>query len=383
MLFTSSKWPIYLSLAGLMIVMLTLWYTNRLAGQLAEIERKQLRLLEPALERISRLDNLDSEDDFSMETEILEATETVPSILVDAASGSVVSWDQIESTDTVYIARMLDEWIDQGRQPIRIDAQLAYFGESYLLRQLRLFPIALLILISTFVLLAYISLSQARKSEQNRVWVGMAKETAHQLGTPISAIVGWVEHMKLMYEDQPDLIEISDELKKDVDRLSMVATRFSKIGAAPELTPINIYEELDKCRAYMQARAPRKVDFDFPDPGAGELKVAINPLLFDWVIENLLRNALDALDGKGTISAHVSQNGGKVYIDITDTGKGIEAKNIRKVFDPGFTTKQRGWGLGLSLVKRIIVEYHDGRIAVARSKPGVGTTFTIQLPQVL
>ncbi|MEM9259842.1 MAG: HAMP domain-containing sensor histidine kinase, partial [Bacteroidota bacterium] len=171
-------------------------------------------------------------------------------------------------------------------------------------------------------------------------------------------------------------------LGRDVDRLSMVANRFSKIGAEPELEPVNVFQELHKSREYMQKRAPRKVSFDFPAPDAGDINAAINPLLFDWVLENLLRNALDAMDGKGQISGRVRELENKVYIDITDTGKGIAPKNIRKVFNPGFTTKKRGWGLGLSLVKRIVEEYHRGKIAVSHSEVGVGTTFTITLPRV-
>jgi signal transduction histidine kinase len=231
------------------------------------------------------------------------------------------------------------------------------------------------------VIIGFLGINQTRKAEQNRVWVGLAKETAHQLGTPISAIMGWVEHLKMMYADDPEIMEVSGELAHDVDRLSMVANRFSKIGATPELEPHNIYEELDKCREYMQKRAPRRVTFDFPEASTGDIRVSINPLLFDWVFENLLRNALDAMDGKGQITGRIRELENKVYIDITDTGKGIAPKNIRKVFNPGFTTKKRGWGLGLSLVKRIVQEYHKGKITVSHSELGKGTTFTIMLPR--
>jgi signal transduction histidine kinase len=236
-------------------------------------------------------------------------------------------------------------------------------------------------LISAFVIIGFLGINQTRKAEQNRVWVGLAKETAHQLGTPISAILGWVEHLKMMYADDEDIMEVSNELAYDVDRLSMVANRFSKIGATPELEPGNIYAELNKCRDYMQKRAPRKVTFDFPEADAGNAQVAINPLLLDWVFENLLRNALDAMDGKGKLTGRIREEDTKIHIDITDTGKGIAPKNVRKVFNPGFTTKKRGWGLGLSLVKRIVQEYHKGKIAVSHSEMGKGTTFTITLPR--
>lgn len=369
----------------MVVVLFSVWFANDLATQLAGIEAKQLRLVEQAVSRISETTTIatgGSEDDFSMETEILETLETVPVILVNAGTGDIDSWDRIGTEDTVAVERQLQEWINEGRRPIRVDVQLLYFGESRLLQRLRFFPVILFFLIATFILFGYIGLNQARRAEQNRVWVGMAKETAHQLGTPISAILGWVEHLRMLYGDDPDLVEVSDELAKDVDRLSMVANRFSKIGAEPELTPTNIYEELEKCQTYMEKRAPRKVKFDFPKATSGTAMVAINALLFDWVIENLLRNALDAMDGKGEISGNIREDGDKVLIDITDTGKGISAKNVRKVFNPGFTTKQRGWGLGLSLVRRIIHEYHNGRIQVTRSQPGVGTTFTITLPKV-
>ena len=182
-----------------------------------------------------------------------------------------------------------------------------------MLRQLRFFPYVQAVLIGSFIFLGFLGINQTRKAEQNRVWVGLAKETAHQLGTPISAIMGWVEHLKMMYPDDEDIMEVSNELAYDVDRLSMVANRFSKIGATPELKPANIYAELNKCRDYMQKRAPRKVSFDFPEADAGNAQVAINPLLLDWVFENLLRNALDAMDGKGKLTGRIREQGGNIY----------------------------------------------------------------------
>ncbi len=390
---TSSRWSFYLALTGLMIVLATVWYTNQLANQLAQVEKKFINLTEKATEKIS---DLESEDDYNEDVtiflEIIQQMETVPRIITNF-DGSVDYWsgfgrydnDEIgnRTADSLHIQGVVKEWIKEGRPPVRMYRQLVYFGESRLLSQLRYFPLVQFFLIGSFVFLGYLGINQTRKAEQNRVWVGMAKETAHQLGTPISAIMGWVEHLKLMYADDEDIMEVSGELSHDVERLSMVANRFSKIGAKPELEPVNVYAELDKCREYMQKRSPRKVSFSFPAPDAADTKVAINPLLFDWVFENLLRNALDAMDGKGQISAAVRELEDKVYIDITDTGKGIAAKNIRKVFNPGFTTKKRGWGLGLSLVKRIVQEYHKGKIAVSHSEIGKGTTFTITLPRVM
>lgn len=385
---TSSRWPLYLAIAGFLVVVASVWYTNRLANQLADIERKNIKLYRTALERINRFDpGIGAEgegDDVSMEQEMLASVETLPRILVNL-QGKIdyaVGFGS-RNQDKVYLEGVLAGWIEEGRVGVPIDTQVLYFGESPLLQQLRYFPIIQMFLIGSFVFLGFLGINQTRKAEQNRVWVGLAKETAHQLGTPISAILGWVEHLKMMYPDDEDIMEVSKELAYDVDRLSMVANRFSKIGATPELEPANIYAELNKCRDYMQKRAPRKVSFDFPDADAGDAQVAINPLLFDWVFENLLRNALDAMDGKGKLTGRIREEGNKVFIDITDSGKGIEQKNIRKVFNPGFTTKKRGWGLGLSLVKRIVQEYHKGKIAVSHSEVGKGTTFTITLPRVL
>lgn len=383
---TSSRWPLYLALAGLIIVSASVWYTNRLATQLADIERKNQGRYMQSLQRLQFFDPTNESegvgDDASMELDILAGMETTPRILVNLTGGidDALGFGD-RGDDTVYIKKELRSMIANGVVPVQVDAQKLYIGESWLLQQLRYFPYIQLVLISTFVFLGYLGINQTRKAEQNRVWVGLAKETAHQLGTPISAIMGWVEHLKMMYGDDEDLMEVSDELGRDVERLSMVANRFSKIGATPELEPVNLFVELDKCREYMEKRAPRKVSFDFPAATAGEIKAPINSLLFDWVFENLLRNALDAMDGTGTISGRIRELENKVYIDITDTGKGIAPKNVRKVFNPGFTTKKRGWGLGLSLVKRIVEEYHNGKIAVSKSEVGKGTTFTIMLPR--
>lgn len=384
---TSSRWPLYLAIAGLVVVSASVWYTNVLANKLAEIEKKNVSLYSQVLMRLQEFDPGDEGgdvlDDVSVEQEILANMETVPRLLVNSFTSEINDaqgfgkWNQ----DTVYLESVLERWIESGVEPIAIDAQLLYVGESWLLQQLRYFPYVQLFLITSFVIIGVLGINQTRKAEQNRVWVGLAKETAHQLGTPISAIMGWVEHLKMMYPNDEGILEVSNELAYDVDRLSMVANRFSKIGATPELQPANIYVELNKCRDYMQKRAPRKVAFDFPDADAGNAQVSINPLLFDWVFENLLRNALDAMDGKGKLTGRIREEEKKVLIDITDTGKGIAPKNIRKVFNPGFTTKKRGWGLGLSLVKRIVQEYHKGKITVSHSEVGKGTTFTITLPR--
>ncbi|WP_168797497.1 sensor histidine kinase [Neolewinella litorea] len=380
---TTSRWPLYLALIGLGIVVASVWYTNRLANQLSVIEENYVRFYEASMRDINNFDGSDAAEDVSTQQAIIENNTTIPAIWALQSGGYVeaINWGGRES-DTAYILEQLDYLKEYGKPPVEMPyGGLMYFGTSTLIQKLRLFPYIQLALIGTFLVIGVFGINQARRAEQNRVWVGMAKETAHQLGTPISAIMGWIEHLNLSYADNADLMDVSAELQKDVQRLEMVANRFSKIGATPELYPTNIYAELARCREYMEKRAPRRVTFNFPDASTGDLPVAINPLLFDWVIENLLRNALDAMDGKGKISSVVHEKDNKVIIDISDTGKGISPRNVRRVFKPGFTTKQRGWGLGLSLVQRIIEEYHQGRISVLSSEPGKGTTFRIVLPR--
>ncbi len=380
---STTRWPLYLSITGMVIVIASVWYTNRLANQLSVIEENYVRFYEASMRDINNFDGSDVAEDVSTQQAIIENNTTIPAIWALQRGGYVeaINWGGREA-DTAFILAQLEDLKANGKPPVEMPyGGLMYFGTSTLIQKLRLFPYIQLALIGTFLVVGLFGINQARRAEQNRVWVGMAKETAHQLGTPISAIMGWVEHLNLVYADDQDIMEVSGELHKDVERLSMVANRFSKIGATPELTPTNIYAELDACRAYMEKRAPRRVTFDFPTAESGTLLVAINPLLFDWVIENLLRNALDAMDGQGSISALVHERDQKVIVDIADTGKGISARDVRRVFNPGFTTKKRGWGLGLSLVKRIIEEYHSGRISVLSSEPGKGTTFRIVLPR--
>jgi signal transduction histidine kinase len=283
--------------------------------------------------------------------------------------------------DEVYKS-MVDEKADTMMiSPAEGVVQIVMYTRSRLLGMLEWYPYIQLLLITAFVGLGYWGFSAARRAEQNQVWLGMAKETAHQLGTPITAILGWVETLKAVNEDRADNQEMLHELGKDVSRLELVADRFSKIGATPELSPVNLYDELESCRAYMQRRAPRRVSFHFPNPvECDPLVVFLNPPLFDWVIENLLRNAIDAMEeGKGSITATVYREGKWACVDIADTGKGIQSGKFKTVFKPGYSTKTRGWGLGLSLSKRIIAEYHRGKIFVKKSEPGKGTTFTVKL----
>ena len=386
-LFSSLSWKWYLGVFGLLIILASVWYTNYLASRLAKIEEAYTRVYLRAVESAGEV--LEEGEpcgccDYSLQNTIAAGNTTMPALIVDDFTGKVTDYANLnhEEPDSAYLAKTLARWKGKGIEAFpSIYNTSIYFGPSRMLEQLRLFPFLQFGLIAAFILFGYFALNAARRSEQNRVWVGLAKETAHQLGTPISAMIGWTEHLRLMYADQPDIVEVADELTKDVNRLEMVATRFSKIGSDPELEDVNIYEEIAKVGDYMAKRAPRKVNFDFPKATAGNLPVRVNPLLFDWVVENLLRNALDALEGKGMVSAEVHDEGDNVTIYVIDTGKGIPANKFNSVFKPGFTTKQRGWGLGLSLAKRIIEQYHKGRIFVKESEVGKGTTFSIVLPK--
>lgn len=380
-----SRQKIYIALLGLIIVAISTWYSTYMADRLAIVERNNTRFFATAQGDINDTDSESFEYcDFTLHTQIISSNTTIPVLIVNNEGG--VDWGRNWGSDELdenqdFLQEKLKELKAQEVEPIQGYGAELYFGESSILQQLRYFPVIQFLLIGGFILFGYWGINSARKAEQNRVWVGMAKETAHQLGTPISAIVAWIEHLKLMRGDDEETMEIAAELRNDVQRLELVADRFSKIGSAPKLEPINIYEELDLCREYMEKRAPRKVSFHFPEVGATPKIVHINPHLFDWVVENLLRNALDAMGGKGAISAHVYEDTSNVIIDIEDTGKGIPSSSHKRVFQPGFTTKKRGWGLGLSLAKRIIEEYHKGKIFVKKSEEGKGTVFTIALPK--
>lgn len=388
-----SQWKWYLAAAGILIVMLSLWYTKRLADQLAIREKQQVEQYLAAQRLLGKAEtdpNNFFNCDVSFPLKVVQDNNTVPILLI-GESGKIdgfvnVGEDSLGNIDPKRLEQIRKEMISEKADTMVISptegvTQIVMYAKSRLLGTLEWYPYIQLLLISAFVAFGYLGFSNARRAEQNQVWLGMAKETAHQLGTPITAILGWIETLKAVNEERPDNQKMLDELRKDVNRLELVADRFSKIGATPELSPVNLYDELESCRAYMQRRAPRKVNFDFPSPAEHEpLQVFMNPPLFDWVIENLLRNAIDAMeDGKGTITADIYKEGRWACIDITDTGKGIAQGKFATVFKPGYSTKTRGWGLGLSLSRRIIVEYHRGKIFVKKSELGKGTTFTVKL----
>ena len=375
-----SNWKLVLGFLAVVILAITIFYSNFLANELADSEKKNSSIYVQSLKEIR--DEVDLNQDITFFQAILDSFD-LPSIMI-AEDGFMdgKNWSPAQDTDQVFLQKKVDNFESLGGVSLEGPggyAEKIIIFNSKTLTYIRYFPIVQIILISLFVLFAYFLFNASRRAEQNRVWAGMAKETAHQLGTPIRAIIAWIEHLKLNDENHPDQLEIIDELNRDVNRLELVADRFSKIGSAPALAKVDIYAEMQKCKDYMAKRSPRNVTFSFQTSDE-PLYVMINRHLFDWVIENLLRNALDAMDGRGKISATINQSDNMVVIDISDTGKGIPSAKFHSVFKPGYSTKQRGWGLGLSLAKRIIENYHKGKIFVKTSKINEGSTFTIKLP---
>ena len=280
-----------------------------------------------------------------------------------------------------FLKKKVKDFLASGQKPLIGSgySREIYFFNSSLLDYIRYYPLLQIFLVGSFVALGYFLFNSSKKAEQNRVWAGMAKETAHQLGTPISAIMGWVSHLKENYRNDDNIAEITTELEKDVERLNLVADRFSKIGSSPELIARDLTHIVRGVITYMKRRASRQTTFTIDFLPSNIFVSDINIHLFEWVVENLLRNSLDAMDGTGKINVAFYEEEEYNCIDITDTGKGIPASKFKTVFNPGYSTKQRGWGLGLSLAKRIIEEYHKGKIFVKHSKIDEGTTFCIKL----
>ncbi len=315
-------------------------------------------------------------------SETVMSTASVPVIYTDSTRTRVIEVGNIEEAvmrDTLALRARIAA-MEQANAPIAIQLpgkgrNYIFYEESLVITQLRYFPYVQLIILGLFLLVAYALFSVFRNAEQNQVWVGMAKETAHQLGTPLSSLMAWMELLKEQGAD-PGAIT---EMRKDLDRLEVITERFSKIGSAPDLVPEKLYHTLRATVLYLRPRLPARARIEVLPPPDTELTVPLNRALFSWVVENLIRNAIDAMEGEGEITLEVVPEGSEVHIDVTDTGKGIPASQHKTVFQPGFTTKKRGWGLGLSLSKRIIEQYHGGKILVKRSAPGKGTTFRITL----
>jgi signal transduction histidine kinase len=375
------NWRSALALVAIAIVTVSIFYSNFLAKKIADDEKQKI---EQWLQAVSDINN-PSVTSTDLASKILtENSEGIPMITV-TETDSILDHYNLDTvkirTNKNYLKDKLEEF-KTGYAPIvwknplnPSQNNLVYYGESNLLKQIRYFPIVQLIVVALFIIVTLVAIGARNKSTQNQVWAGMAKETAHQLGTPISSLQGWVEMLK----DQSGSEKIAVEMSKDVERLKLVSDRFGKIGSTPQLEEVNIVKQVENMVSYIKRRSTDKVSFSINSQGEDEIIGMINAPLFDWVIENLLKNALDAMDGHGSIAVQIKNEAAQVIIDVSDTGKGISKKNIPNVFKPGFTTKKRGWGLGLSLSKRIIEQYHRGEIFVKQSEVGKGTTFRILL----
>ena len=370
----------FVSLAILMCF-LTLFLSDRLVKELAREEQEKMEVWALATETLaSESGPMADEMDVALILRILEGNRTIPLILFDADTGERMAHNikVPEKNSESFLEKKMHAF-GQKHEPIvlREMNQLLYYDDSRLLRQLQLYPFLQLVIISLFIGLAFLALNRSRRAEQNRVWVGLSKETAHQLGTPISSLMAWSEYLKLKQVDRDMLSEID----KDIARLQMIAERFSKIGSTADLDAVDLHEALERSLNYMKKRVSREVEFRVARP-ARPVQVKLNEPLFNWVIENLVKNGVDAMQGKGAIAFAISEKGRHAYLDISDTGKGMPRSMFNTIFQPGYTTKERGWGLGLSLVKRIVEKNHEGKIRVKRSEPGVGTTFRIAMKKV-
>ncbi len=371
-----------LIVAAIVIAVSSLFVSQSLVKDLSREEHSKMELFAQAYQSLS---DADENTDLSLVLAVMSGNQTIPVIVVDE-TGDVKSFLNIEirKADTLaYLNSCIERMRSLGNS-IKIyydESDTEHynevcFDESLLLNRLTVYPYIQLGVVVLFVLIAIFALLSFKKTEQNRVWVGLSKETAHQLGTPISSLMAWNELLKDKYKDD----ELIAEMEKDVNRLQMVAERFSKIGSMPEPVQADMVGVLDGVIDYVEHRSPATVKFirNFPNP---PVNAKVNASLFGWVIENICKNAVDAMNGKGKLTIKLTEDKNYVTIDVTDTGKGIAKNSWRSVFDPGYTTKERGWGLGLSLAKRIVTEYHKGKIYVAHSEIGKGTTFRIELPK--
>ncbi|GAA4347627.1 HAMP domain-containing sensor histidine kinase [Hymenobacter saemangeumensis] len=388
-----SRIKILIAVLALFIGAATVIYTNVLVQRVSQREREQIRLYAKAQEFIINSE-VDSNTNFVFE-EILKANTTIPIILSDSLnvidSKNLNLPKGLSARDSVALLLREFEQMKQGHPPIVVELgagirNFIYYKDSQLLTQLRTYPLVGLAVIGCLGIIAYFAFSSSRRAEQNRVWVGLAKETAHQLGTPLSSLVGWQAYLRESdkFKDEP----IVEELGKDIRRLEIITERFSNIGSVPVLKDENLLQTTKNAIAYLESRVSKKVKFSIETDLPTDTPARINVPLFDWVIENICKNAVDAMDGRGSITLHLRrvrvrgrQSKPQVAVDITDTGKGIPKNKIDNVFLPGYTTKKRGWGLGLALAKRIIENYHEGKLFVKWSEVGRGTTFRVVLNQ--
>jgi two-component system, sporulation sensor kinase D len=387
------RWKYSLLAFAVVIASGSLFYTSYLVKNIAKSERTRAQVWALSIKQITASDD----NDFLNYVLSVRDSSIVPSIVTDAAGDFKITRG-LDSTKTFiklddaelkakkqkYDPKYFESelaYMKEQHEPIRLvilnEPWLFYYKDSALLTQLKIFPYIQLTVIAIFLMVAYTAFSSSRKSEQNQVWVGLAKETAHQLGTPISSLMAWIELIKDKFNAEDD--PLMAEMENDVKRLEIVADRFSKIGSKPKLEEHSVYDVVKDFVDYFKVRVSDKIGFELT--GNRRLLAGLNIPLFDWVLENLLKNAVNAIDGSGSIKVNISGNRIKkqIYIDVSDTGKGIPRSKFETVFQPGYTTRKRGWGLGLSLTKRIIQNYHNGLIAVRESEVGKGTTFRITL----
>ncbi len=369
-------WKLFLLLLVVLIGMGSLIYTETLVTKLKVEERKSVELWAEA-ERLIILSDSSQNVDFPYS--IIDNNNTVPVILTDESDNiiSARNFNPEKVKDTKYMIKTLKK-IKEKNEPINIKLEnghfnLIYYKDSIILTMLIYYPYTQLGIIIFFIFVSYLAFRSSRKAEQNQVWVGMSKETAHQLGTPTSSLAGWIEVLQQKYPE----ISITRELALDVERLEKVTERFSRIGSKPSLISDNVTEIISRTVDYLKLRTSSKVKIIIDYNPDKEIKVPLNSALFEWVIENVLKNAVDSMEGNGDITVRISETEKQALIDISDTGKGIPKSAFNKIFNPGFTTKQRGWGLGLSLAKRIIEEYHNGKIFVRHSEVGKGSCIRI------
>jgi signal transduction histidine kinase len=368
-----------LFIAAVIIGVSSLWYTNILVKKFAEEEKKRIELWADAQEQLIK-----SDENLDFFLKVLSNNETIPVIVVDSADNIMFSrnLNPSKTDNQKYINRKLRQMKEEN-DPFEIviskeDRQFLYYGHSIILNKLVYYPYVQLAIILLFIMVSYFAFSASRKTEQNKVWVGLSKETAHQLGTPISSLLAWLEIMRSKKTDQ----EMLNELEKDIKRLEKITERFSKIGSKPILNKENIREVIEHVIKYLKTRSSDKVLYYTHLP-QDELIIPLNAELFEWVIENVCKNAIDAIDGSGKIDISITDHTQVVYIDIADNGRGIPKSKYKTIFKPGYTTKERGWGLGLSLSKRIVEEYHRGKIFVNDSELDHGTTIRIVLKKDL
>ena len=367
-----------LVLVAAVIAVASLFVSNNFVDKLKLEEKNKMQVWAAAM---SSIINAEVNEDVTLEQNILSSNKTIPVVLTDD-TGSIIQENNIKipanaDSLTVLMERVADMRRKGNVIPIYMDGvgeQYVCYDDSNILILLSCYPYIQLCVVLIFLVICVVAVISSKRAEQNRVWVGLSKETAHQLGTPISSLMAWVEVLKEKYPDD----ELLPEMGHDVERLQRVAERFSKIGSKPEHTSEDVVSVIESAVEYVKRRSPSKVEYvvDFPKR---PILVRMNAPLIEWVVENLCKNAVDAMGGNGIIKVTVSHDEQNAYIDVSDTGKGISKSNRRMVFEPGFTTKKRGWGLGLSLAKRIMEEYHKGKIFVKKSAPGKGTTFRMEL----